>query len=242
MSLLRRLRDWTRKRRYGKPLLAVLLFAGGLLALGQAVDVHAYLESVQGWIWSLGPWGPVAYGALYVGATLVFVPGTPFTVLAAFLFGAGWGFVTMVGATTASAVAAFLIARHLARATLERRLADTDAFKTLVDTLDANPWIAIPFVRLMPIFPFAVNNYALGITRVSFWSYLLWSEVVFLPMNAILILGAGAIYGAMIRGEMSWGLIGGTTGAGAAVLALGYVVKRSLGTAEGAHAPTARKA
>jgi uncharacterized membrane protein YdjX (TVP38/TMEM64 family) len=92
--------------------------------------------------------------------------------------------------------------------------------------VEENHWLAIPFVRIMPFFPFAINNYALGLTRIRFWSFLLVSEIVFIPMTAVLVFGASALYSAMVRGEISWWLILGSIGAGLVVLLLGMAGKR----------------
>ncbi len=222
-------RTWLTDRGNWLKIILPLLLIAALFIAGRLIEVDKYLQDVQQWVRSFGKWGPVVYTLIYVGAMLLLLPGTPFTVLAAFLFGFAWGFFTMVVATTLAASAAFLIARYLARRAVEERLAGTETFRKLRAMVEKNRRIAIPFVRLMPFFPFAINNYALGLTRISFWSYLLWSEVVFLPMNAVLILGAGAIYRALVLGEVSWWLIGLTVGAGLLVLAIGIAAKRALG-------------
>ncbi len=207
---------------------ALVLVIAVLIVAGRLIGIDTYLQALQRWIWSFGHWGPVVYVLLYVAATLVLLPGTPLTILAALLFGALWGFVTMTAATTLAAAAGFLIARYLARRRVEQRLGGTDSFRRLRQMTERNQWIAIPFVRLMPVFPFALNNYALGLTRISFWRYLLWSELIFMPMNAVYVIGAGALYRAMIRGEVSWLLIGISAGAGILVLGLGILGKRLM--------------
>lgn len=222
----RRLRSWLADRRNWKRIILPLIVVAALFIVGRLVDIDRYMQSVREWIWQFGPWGPVVYAGLYVAATLLLMPGTPFTVLAAFLFGTLWGFVTMVAATTLAAVIAFFTARYLARGAVEERLGSTEAFHRLREMVERNYRIAIPFIRLMPIFPFAINNYALGLTRISFWSYLLYSELVFLPMNAIIVLGAGFLYRATIKGEISWTLIGITTAAAFVVLGIGLIGKR----------------
>ncbi len=229
---LSRLRSWFTNWTNWKRIVIPLLLIAGLFILGRVVDVDKYLQIVQEWAWKLGPWGPVAYVGIYVLAMLLLLPGTPFTILAAFLFGALWGYVTMVAATTVAAVTAFFIARYLAREAVEKRFAGTETFELLKEMVEQNLWFAIPFIRLMPVFPFAINNYALGLTHVSFWSYIIASEIIFLPMNAVLVLGAGTLYRAMVKGEVSWILLGLTSGAGLLVLIFGYVGKKIFGKSE----------
>ena len=142
----------------------------------------------------LGAWGPIAFIAIYVATTLVAGPGLPFTLVAPVLFGPSAGFVIMVVASSLSASGAFLIARYLARGAVERRLAGNERFARLNRLLDEHAWIIIPFVRVVPV-PFALNNYGFGLTSISFPRYLLLSEVGMIPMNAVLVLGAGSALG-----------------------------------------------
>ncbi|MFP4315712.1 MAG: TVP38/TMEM64 family protein [Desulfovibrionales bacterium] len=220
------IRAWLANRENWKTVLLPLVVIFGLFVAGRMIDIHTYLQSIQNWIWSLGFWGPVVYGAIYVAAMLLLLPGTPFTIVAALFFGVKWGFVTMVGATTVAAIAGFLIARYGARERVEKRFRNQKTFHKLTQWVEENHWLAIPFIRIMPFFPFAMNNYALGLTRISFWTFVITSEVVFIPMNAVLVLGASAIYSAMVQGEVSWWLILGSIGTGMIVLILGLLGKK----------------
>jgi uncharacterized membrane protein YdjX (TVP38/TMEM64 family) len=223
------------KKKKWKGLILPLILIAALFILGRMIDLDHYLGSIRGWILGIGPWGMLAYVGLYVAATLVFLPGTPFTILAAFLFGGPWGFLTMVVATTIEAIVAFLIARYLARRKVEEMLAGTPLFEKMKGMLEQNHRIAIPFLRLLPFFPFSVNNYALGLTHISFWSYIFYSEIIFVPMNALMVFGANAIYSVIVRGETSWPLMLGSTVAALLLLAVGYVGKRHLGGSAESH-------
>ena len=199
-----RIRQWIKNDKKPKRLIFIVLILAALFITGRAIEIDKYLKIVQEWVWQFGSWGAVFYAFIYIGATLMMLPGTPFTILAALLFGSLAGFLTMVAATTISAIIAFVAARYIAREALEKRIAGAEKFKDLKKMVEKNHWFAIPFVRLMPIFPFSVNNYALGLTRISFWRYLLFSEFIFIPMNAVLVFGANTLYSAMTGGEISW--------------------------------------
>ncbi len=86
----------------------------------------------------------------------------------------------------------------------------------------------IPFLHLMPVMPFALTNYCLGLTKVPFWRFLLWSELVMIPMNAVWVFGADALWRAATKGEPAWGLIAATGGASVALLVLGVLMKRTM--------------
>jgi uncharacterized membrane protein YdjX (TVP38/TMEM64 family) len=205
MTVARPLRESVDARLAGDPPEAVRrrsarkLAAGGVLILAvlagaQLVDLTEPVSSVQAWVSGLGAWAPVAFVAIYVGTTLMAGPGLPFTLAAPLLFGPLPAFVIMVVASTLTAAAAFLVARHLARDAVARRLAGNARFARLNRLIDQHAWIIIPFVRIVPV-PFAINNYGFGLTSISFWRYLALSEVGMVPMNAVLVLGAGSAVG-----------------------------------------------
>src|SRR5262245_36176773 len=104
--------------------LAGLLAALGAMALVAAMAEPGHLVGrIRDGTSRLGAWGPVGFIALYTCATLVAIPGTPFTLAAPLIFGPWLGFAVMVVASSLSASAAFLIARHLARDAVARALA-----------------------------------------------------------------------------------------------------------------------
>lgn len=221
-------KEWIRNRKNWKAVLVPILVVAAVFVAGRLIDLNEYLETTQKWVWKLGPWGPVAFGAVYVGAMLLLLPGTPFTIVAALLFGSLWGYVTMLTATTAAAAAGFFIARYLAKEKVEKQLSRLEGFEKIKEWVEENHWLAIPVIRIMPMFPFSINNYALGLTDISFRVYLITSVIVFVPMTGVLVFGARALYAAMVRGEISWGLMAGTVGAGLVVSVLGIVGKRKF--------------
>ena len=81
----------------------------------------------------------------------------------------------MFTAATLGAAAAFLVARHAARAVVERRLATSPRFAALDRAIAAEGRKIVFLLRLSPLFPFNLLNYALGVTRVRFADYLVAS-------------------------------------------------------------------
>ena len=215
----------SRPRKRKKVIIALILMLA-LFAGGRLLDLNDYLQSLQQWIWHFGSWGPIVFIAVYVLATWLLLPGIPFTIMAAFLFGDVWGFVTMSMAVTLAATSAFFIARYIARDKVARILSQVPAYEKVKAMVENNHWFAIPFIRLMPIFPFAVNNYAFGLTDISFGRYFLFSQVVFIPMNAAFVFGANSLYKVVTGGEISWVIAACSLLAAAAVLALGYAAKQ----------------
>lgn len=95
------------------------------------------------------------------------------------LFGPLWGMVVNLLGATLGASAAFLLGRYVAGDRI-RRMAG-GRLDRLVTGVEAEGWRFVAFVRLVPIFPFNLLNYALGLTRIPFAPYVLASMICMLP-------------------------------------------------------------
>ena len=137
-------------------------------------DLKLYLAS-------FGIWTPVVFIALFTVATVLFVPGLPITVLSGILFGAFRGTIYVVIGSSIGVSASFLIGRYLGRDFVKRmteknnRLSELDSYiKEKGDTI-------LIISRLVPIFPFNLQNYAYGVTDISFRTYFWYSLIFMLP-------------------------------------------------------------
>ncbi len=114
----------------------------------------------------LGPWAPLAHIAL-------------FGLAGGALFGPLWGTAFNLVGATLGATAAFLVGRYLAADWVRRRTGARLA--RLIAGVEAEGWRFVAFVRLVPLFPFNLVNYALGLTRIPLTSYILASLVCMAP-------------------------------------------------------------
>jgi uncharacterized membrane protein YdjX (TVP38/TMEM64 family) len=190
----------------GRGALLVKLFLGAaallaLVLLGRKVG--AFIPEFATWVESLGVWGPVAFILGYAIATVAFVPGSLLTLAAGAIFGLAQGtIVVFLGAVTGTALA-FLVARYVARAAIERKLESNARFAS-IDRAVAKSGLKIVFLlRLSPAFPYNLLNYALGLTSVRFRDYLL-ASIGMLPGTFLYV-----YYGKVI-GNLA-ALSGGTT-------------------------------
>jgi uncharacterized membrane protein YdjX (TVP38/TMEM64 family) len=76
--------------------------------------------------------------------------------------------------------------------------------------------------------PFNLLNYAFGLTRVPFWTYVFWSWLCMLPGTALYVFGADAITQGIAQGKILWRLIGGTAAAGVVLAILVRYAARKL--------------
>jgi uncharacterized membrane protein YdjX (TVP38/TMEM64 family) len=147
------------------------------------------------------PAAPLLFLALQTGASLVFVPRTLLAVAAGLLFGLFWGIVWAALGSTAGAMAGFLVARYI-----NSGLVDIDRARRLRPLLDraaSGGWRAVALLRLVPVLPHSLTNYALGLTRVRIGAYALGSLLGQLPMTVAGV-AAGAAGARVVRGGTGW--------------------------------------
>ena len=149
-------------------LLLALTIAGAAIWLALNRD-RLDLALIESSIRDLGQWAPLAHVVLFSLGTVLFVPGAIFGLAGGALFGPLWGTLLNLAGATLGATASFLIARYLAADWVRRRAGAR--IERLITGVEAEGWRFVAFVRLVPLFPFNLLNYALGLTRVRFADY-----------------------------------------------------------------------
>jgi uncharacterized membrane protein YdjX (TVP38/TMEM64 family)/rhodanese-related sulfurtransferase len=157
-------------------LLAVIV---GAILWAAAYRDQIDATSLDHWLTSLGLWAPVVHVVLFAAGTIVFLPGTLFALAGGALFGPVWGAILNLLGATIGASLAFLIARYLAGDWVARK--SGGQLKRLVDGVEKEGWRFVAFVRLVPLFPFNLTNYALGLTRIGFLPYVITSFICMAP-------------------------------------------------------------
>jgi len=158
-------------------LLLVLLATGIVLAVVYRDQLNA--QALQLWVEQAGAAAPLLFVLTYAVGTVLFLPGSVMTLAGGALFGPVYGtFYNLTGATL-GAVWAFVIARYLASDWVEQKTGGS--LKRLKTGVENEGWRFVAFVRLVPLFPFNVLNYALGLTRIRLSHYLIATYVCMLP-------------------------------------------------------------
>ncbi|HXV36908.1 MAG TPA: TVP38/TMEM64 family protein [Myxococcota bacterium] len=155
--------------RPGARIAALLLALAALFALGRYAGVH--VERFASWVEGLGFWGPAAFVLGYAVAVVALVPASLLTLAAGAIFGIPRGVACVLAAATLGACAAFLVARHLARSAVEA-MVERRPKLAAIDRAVERDGLRIAFLlRLTPVVPFNLLNYALGLTRLSLRDY-----------------------------------------------------------------------
>ena len=192
------------------------------------------LERFRRRVAGLGPAAPLLYGLGYVLAVVLLVPGATLTIGAGLTFGLGLGTLVVVLAANTGACLAFLIARYLLRARVERWLAGREKLSAIDRAVESQGWRVVALTRLSPAFPFNVQNYFYGLTGVSFAGYALASLAGMLPGTLLYVSigAAGAEVAAAAGGAASWGrtalLVSGLAATLVVVVLITRVAKREL--------------
>ncbi len=159
--------------RSGTPWLKIVLgvvAVGVLIYLGRSAG--AYVPRFAEWVDGLGVLGPFVFILGYAVAVVAFVPGSLLTLAAGAIFGLVEGTIYVFLAATVGATGAFLIARHGARATIERRIEGDPRFAAIDRAIGREGRKIVFLLRLSPVFPFNLLNYSLGLTKVRLGDYL----------------------------------------------------------------------
>jgi uncharacterized membrane protein YdjX (TVP38/TMEM64 family) len=190
-----------------KPILLVTAIVV-LMILARVFGLGEKLELLKDWITGLGQWGPIVFVLIYIIATIAMVPGTALTVGAGALFGSVTGVILVSIGSTVGATICFLIARYFARDSISKWLEGNEKFQKLDDMSEKHGAMVVAITRLVPLFPFNLLNYGLGLTGARFGTYVLWSWVCMLPATILFVVGADALSSALSSGEVPWPLLG----------------------------------
>jgi uncharacterized membrane protein YdjX (TVP38/TMEM64 family) len=159
--------------------IGVLLVLMAGIALAVLYRDRFDVAALELWIQDAGVWAPLLFMAFYAVAAVLFLPGSVLTLAGGALFGPVLGtFYNLSGATIGAALA-FLIARYLASDWVADKTGGR--LKQLINGVEDEGWRFVAFTRLVPLFPFNLLNYALGLTRIRFSHYLLATYICMLP-------------------------------------------------------------
>src|SRR6516164_9322489 len=185
-------------------ILVVVAMAGWAILHREQIN----LETLDVWLGAIGPWAPIGYVILYALGTVAFAPDVVFALAGGALFGPLWGTLWNLTGATLGATLAFLVARYIAGEWVTGKAGGL--LKRLIDGVDAEGWRFVAFVRLVPLFPFNLSNYVLGLTRIPLHHYVIATLICMAP-GAVAYTWLGYAGRGALSGEASavrYGLLG----------------------------------
>jgi sterol desaturase/sphingolipid hydroxylase (fatty acid hydroxylase superfamily)/uncharacterized membrane protein YdjX (TVP38/TMEM64 family) len=166
------------------------------------------LDRLEPTLLALGIWAPAGFIVVYAAGTVLFVSGALLSLAGGALFGPVWGTLWNLLGATLGATLAFLLARGIAGPWVLRRIGGS--LRRLVDGVSAEGWRFVALMRLLPLVPFNLLNYALGLTSITLPAYILATFVCMVP-GAVAFTWLGYAGRSAASGDMSalrYGLLG----------------------------------
>ncbi|ELM1922025.1 TVP38/TMEM64 family protein [Escherichia coli] len=164
-------------------LFACLIFALVIYAIHAfgLFDLLTDLPHLQTLIRQSGLFGYSLYILLFIIATLFLLPGSILVIAGGIVFGPLLGTLLSLIAATLASSSSFLLARWLGRDLLLKYVGHSHIFQAIEKGIARNGIDFLILTRLIPLFPYNIQNYAYGLTTIAFWPYTLISALTTLP-------------------------------------------------------------
>lgn len=129
-----------------------------------------------------------------VGCVVLAIPGVTFAVFAGILFGPVLGIFACLIATTLGAAMAFLVGRFFLKDMIKPMFEKNKILKKLLfSDNDKSDLIILMITRMVPIFPYNLQNFAYGITDIGFWKYTIYTFIFMFPGVSFFTIGSAGL-------------------------------------------------
>jgi uncharacterized membrane protein YdjX (TVP38/TMEM64 family) len=167
--------------------LLVVLIIAALAAAASFLPLAEWTTSLAGRVRGTGAAGVAVFFVAYVTATVAVLPGSILTLAAGFAYGPGWGLAIASPASVAGATAAFVLGRTLLRDWAVRRTSDSARGRAIAHAVEREGFKIVLLLRLSPLVPFNLLNYALSLSSVRVGTYVAASALGMLPGTALYV-------------------------------------------------------
>ena len=184
-------------KKYSKPLI-LLIAIGAIMVLDRIYGWSDYLGNMDNLQFLLDMVrenlleAALIYSVLtMIGCVVLALPGVTFAVFAGLLFGPWLGTLICLVATTLGAILAFVVGRFFLQDTIKPLVMKNKWMKkVLFDDAGRSDIVILMITRLVPLFPYNLQNFAYGITNISLTTYSLYTFVFMLPGVALFTIGS----------------------------------------------------
>jgi uncharacterized membrane protein YdjX (TVP38/TMEM64 family) len=199
-----------------------------MMMLDNTFPLTRWIGNFIQWVQAFGTGGVAIYTLFYVAGVVLFFPGIILTAGAGLLYGVVVGTLIVSPASVSGATLAFLIARYVARDWVSRKLEKYPNFTAIDRAIEKNGFKMILLLRLQPVVPFNLLNYALGLTRIRLRDYVLASWIGMFPATVLYVYLGSALHSVsdLLQGHLGsgkWGVILFWAGLAAAIVLVVYV-------------------
>lgn len=158
-----------------------------------------------------------------IGCVVLALPGVTFAIAAGLIFGPVLGTVLCSVSTTLGAMLAFVVGRFFLKDSVKPMAMKNKYLKKwLFDESGKNELFVLMITRLVPIFPYNLQNFAYGVTDIKFSTYSIASLIFMLPGTAMYTVGTAGL----ADKENRWLYIGIAVALAVIVVGLGSYLKK----------------
>lgn len=149
------------------------------VAFSGIIDINEIVAYIKG----IGehPLAPIIFIGFYTFGVVFALPGLPLTLLAGTIFGVWYGTLYVVIAANLGCQITFFISRYIGKDFVERFIKADSFIAKISKQVEKNGMLIMLYLRLIPLFPFNLINYAMGLTPVSYKDYTLANLFGMLP-------------------------------------------------------------
>src|SRR5438477_5562689 len=150
------------------------------------LPLREWIEALQSWLLGLGLSGVMIFIMILIVVTFLPAPDWPLPIAAGYVYGY-WAFPLTYASIAFASVLAFLAARYLLRDKIQPLLNRRPKYRELDRAVADDGWQVVVLMRLSPIVPFNLQNYALGVTAIPFLQYVTATLIGIAPGIAIYV-------------------------------------------------------
>lgn len=129
-----------------------------------------------------------------IGCVVLAIPGVTFALFAGILFGPILGILACLIATTLGASLAFIVGRFFLKDTIKPMLEKNETLKKLLfSDNEKSDLIILMITRMVPIFPYNLQNFAYGVTDIGLWKYTIYTFIFMFPGVSFFTIGSAGL-------------------------------------------------
>ena len=161
--------------------MVVLSIVACIIQQSGFAELVTHFDRLREAIRQSGAFGYTLYILLFIVATLFLIPGSILVIAGGVIFGPLAGTLLSLLAATLASSASFLFARWLGRELLLKYIGQTTIFQAIEKGIARSGTDFLILTRLIPLFPYNIQNYAYGLTAIPFWTFTFISALTTLP-------------------------------------------------------------
>lgn len=178
-----------------RTILIVAVLALAFFGIWQSglIETISDFDEFRAMIERAGFLGYFVYILIFIASAVFSLPAMIITITGGVVFGPVLGAILALTGATLGAVAAFLVARYLARGFIVDKFGENAIFKKIEKGVEKNGKDFLILTRLVPVFPYNIQNYAYGVTNINLGMYTAITAITMAPGAFIYAYMAGEI-------------------------------------------------